>query len=174
MVSDRDEIVEKINLYALAVDSQRWDLFDRIFTEHCDIDFGSSSRWSELEQFKSDFGTFHAPFDATQHTMTNHQVAIIDREHANSLTYGSWRLVRHAAADDQGNGPLWDGTGWYDDEWIRTHGGWRIARRVCRVIWYTGNNKVRETLPGIVFEDERTTLRAEGDAGRLVFLNAVS
>ena len=38
-MSDRDEIVEKLNQYALAVDSQRWDLFDRIFIEHCDVDF---------------------------------------------------------------------------------------------------------------------------------------
>ena len=37
-MSDRDEIVEKINLYALAVDAQAWDLFDRIFIEKCDAD----------------------------------------------------------------------------------------------------------------------------------------
>ena len=169
-MSDRDEIIEKINLYALAVDAQRWDLFDRIFTERCEADFGTTAHWHDREQFKADFAAFHAPFDATQHMMMNHQVAIVDADHAHSLTYGSWRLVRHAAEGD----PLWDGTGWYDDHWVRTHGGWRIARRVCRVIWFTGNEKVKETIPGVVFEDERTTLRGEGQAGRLSFLNYIS
>jgi hypothetical protein len=169
-MNDREEIIEKINLYALAMDTQRWDLFDRIFIERCDADYGSSAHWTDREQFKADFGAFHAPFDATQHMMMNHQVAVIDRDHAHSMTYGSWRLVRKAAGDN----PLWDGTGWYDDEWVHTHGGWRIARRVCRVIWYTGNDAVRETIPGVTFEDERTTLRREGDAGRVSFLRAVS
>lgn len=169
-MSDRDEIVEKINLYALAVDSQRWDLFDRIFTEECDADFGTSSHWTDREQFKADFAAFHAPFDATQHMMMNHQVNVIDRLHAHSLTYGSWRLVRKAAGED----PLWDGTGWYDDQWVMTNGGWRIAKRVCRVIWFTGNEKVKETIPGVTFEDERISLREESEAGRLSFLNSVS
>ena len=79
MMQDRDEIIEKINLYALAVDVQRWDLFDRIFTEHCIADYGTTAYWTERERFKADFAAFHAPFDATQHMMTNHQVAIIDR-----------------------------------------------------------------------------------------------
>ena len=168
-MSDRDRIIEKLNLYALAVDAQRWDLFDRIFTLHCDADYGTSSHWTDREQFKADFAAFHAPFDATQHMMMNHQVSL-EADRANTLTYGSWRLVRHAAEGD----PLWDGTGWYDDEWVRTQSGWHIARRVCRVIWFTGNEKVKETIPGVTFEDERTTLRTEGQAGRLSFLRAIS
>ena len=173
-MSDRDEIVGKINLYALGVDAQRWDLFDRVFTSHCDVDFGSAARWDNLVQFKQDFAAFHAPFDATQHMMANHQVVLIDSDHAHSLTYGSWRLVRHAAADQGTGGALWDGTGWYDDQWIRTHSGWLIARRVCRVIWWTGNDAVRLTLPGVTFDDPLCNLREEGAARRVAFLNAIS
>jgi len=33
---------------------------------------------------------------------------------------------------------------------------------------------VKETIPGVIFEDERTTLRAEGQAGRLSFLRSIS
>jgi hypothetical protein len=167
-MSDRDEIVETLSLYALAVDTQRWDLFDRVFTPQADVDFGSSAHWTDLTQFKADFAAFHDPFDATQHVMSNQQVRI-DGDRAWSLTYGSWRLVRKAAE----GGPLWDGTGWYDDQWVRTGQGWRIVQRVCRVIWFTGNDKVRETIPGVSFEDERTTLRAEGAAGRVGFLDVV-
>ena len=40
-MTDRDAILETISLYALAVDTQRWDLFDRVFTPDADVDFGS-------------------------------------------------------------------------------------------------------------------------------------
>ncbi len=172
-MTDREQIIEKINLYGLAVDTQRWELFDRIFTADCVADFGTSAHWTELARFKADFAAFHAPFDATQHMMTNHQVAV-DGDSAHSMTYGSWRLVRRATANAASDGPLWDGSGWYDDRWQRVNGDWRIAHRVCRVIWYTGNPVVKETIPGVTFEDERTSLRTEGEAGRLAFLQRIS
>ena len=90
--------------------------------------------------------------------MMNHQVAVIDTHNARSLTYGSWRLVRYAAADAQALGPLWDGTGWYDDQWVKTNSGWQIARRSCRVIWFTGNPAVKETIPGVSFDTVRAVL----------------
>jgi SnoaL-like domain len=172
-MDDRAEIIEIINLYALAIDAQRWDLFDRIFTPDCAVDYGSAARWQGLEVFKQDFAAFHAPFDATQHMMANHQVRI-EGDRAWALTYGSWRLVRHAAADLGTGGPLWDGTGWYDDELVRSPQGWRIANRMCKVVWFTGNDTVRETLPGVTFEDPTTSLREEGAAGRLGYLKAIS
>lgn len=168
-MTDRDQIIEKINLYALAVDTRRWDLFDRIFANHCEADYGTGAHWHDLAAFKADFGAFHAHFDATQHMMANHQVCV-DGDRAHSLTYGSWRLVRRAAEGD----PLWEGTGWYDDTWSRTNGGWRILHRTCRVVWFTGNERVRDAIPGVRFEDERTSLREVAEAGRLVFLNAIS
>ncbi|GBG37679.1 hypothetical protein NJB14197_25090 [Mycobacterium montefiorense] len=36
--SDIVAITQLVNLYGLAVDSQRWDLFDRIFAEEVDAD----------------------------------------------------------------------------------------------------------------------------------------
>lgn len=42
-MTDSDQIIEKINLYRLAMDAQRWDLFDRIFTERCDADYGPAA-----------------------------------------------------------------------------------------------------------------------------------
>ena len=168
-MSEREEIVEKLNLYALAVDTRRWDLFDRIFAHHVDADYGSSAHWHDLASFQADFGAFHAVFDATQHMMANHQV-VIDGDRAHSLTYGSWRLVRKAAPGD----PLWDGTGWYDDEWARTHAGWRILKRVCRVVWFTGNDTVRQTEPDVAFTDERKSLYEEAKAARIGFLDAIS
>ena len=101
--------------------------------------------------------------------MANHQV-VIDGDRAHSLTYGSWRLVRKAAPVD----PLWDGTGWYDDEWARTHAGWRILKRVCRLFWVTGNDTVRQTEPNVAFTDERKSLYEEAKAERIGFIDAIS
>jgi hypothetical protein len=165
---DKAAIIELINLYGLAMDTRRWDLFDRIFTQDCDADYGPTAHWTGRAQFKSDFGTFHLGFDATQHVMTNHLVTV-DGDRANSLTYGMWRLIRHAAQGD----PLWDGTGWYDDEWVRTGAGWRIARRVCKVVWATGNPKVQELFEGVKFELVPSAMSAEAAAGNVGFLNAL-
>ena len=168
MMTDHEAIISKLNLYGLGVDSQRWDLFDQVFTEYVDADFGGSAHWKNLAQFKADFAAFHAPFDATQHVMTNHNVRVMgDRAH--SLTYGSWRLIRHGTE----GGPLWDGTGWYDDEWARLHSGWHIRKRVCRVVWSIGNDRVKETIPGVSFDTVYDSLKGEAQAGHLSFLNAI-
>ncbi len=161
-------IQQSLNLYGLAVDTQRWDLFDRIFTADVDADYGATSHWTDLAQFKSDFSAFHDPFDSTQHTMSTHLVHIAG-DRAQSFCNGSWRLVRKAVDGL----PLWDGTGWYEDDWVRTDAGWRIAHRTCRITWWTGDPLVQETIPGIKFELRTTVLRREADAARCRFLTAI-
>ncbi|MDE2301746.1 MAG: nuclear transport factor 2 family protein [Sphingomonadales bacterium] len=168
MSGARQDIIDLVNLYGIAMDSQRWELFEAIFTDYVDADYGPGSHWRGLADFRRDFAAFHAPFDATQHMMTTHVVRL-HGEQAHCLTYGSWRLVRHAA---QG-GPLWDGTGWYDDELVLTHAGWRIRKRVCRVIFATGNPRVKETLPGVTFEDTSFSLRDEDRGGQVMLLRAL-
>jgi hypothetical protein len=167
-MADREDIIELINLYGFAMDTQRWDLFDRIFTEDVDADYGPTSRWSDRTRFKSDFGSFHELFDATQHVMTNHLVKV-DGDKAASHTYGSWRLIRHAA----GEPPVWDGTGWYDDQWVRQPEGWRISKRVCGVVYWTGNPRVQTPLDDIAFKLDLVSMREEAREGRLNFLKAI-
>lgn len=168
-MSDREDIIQLINLYGFAMDTQRWDLFDRIFTEDCDADYGATSHWTDRGRFKTDFGSFHELFDATQHVMTNHLVTV-EGDRASAHTYGSWRLIRHAAGDP----PVWDGTGYYDDELVRTTQGWRIARRVCRVVFWTGNPRVQTPMEDIEFQLDLVSLRREGEEGRLNYLKAIT
>jgi hypothetical protein len=168
-MSDREEIIGIINLYGFAVDTQCWDLFDRIFTEDVQADFSASAQWRDRASFKRDFAVFHDPFDSTQHAMLNHLVHVRG-DAAHALTYGNWRLVRKAVDGD----PRWDGTGWYDDALVRTGEGWRIARRVCRIMGWSGNPFVNETIPGVKFELNTSVLRHEAAAGRVGFMNAIS
>jgi SnoaL-like domain len=166
---DSAAIIQLINLYGFAVDTQRWDLFDRIFASDVDADYSAAAHWRELKSFKADFAAFHAPFDSTQHCMMNHLVHV-DGDTAQAFTYGTWRLIRRAAEGL----PLWDGSGWYEDELVRSAAGWRIKQRICRVVWWTGNPLVNETIPGVKFELDSIALRREAQAGRVKFLSAIA
>lgn len=168
-MADREDIIEVLNLYGLAMDTRRWDLFDRIFTPDCDVDYGQTSCWQNLEQFKTDFGTFHELFDATQHVMTNHLVRV-DGDKAATHTYGNWRLIRYAS----GEPPVWDGTGYYDDQLVRTAEGWRIAKRKCSVIYWTGNSRVQTPTEDMVFRLDLVALHKEARGERLNFLKAIT
>jgi hypothetical protein len=168
-MQDQAAIIAIINLYGFAVDTQCWDLFDRIFTPDVTADFSATARWHDLASFKRDFALFHDPFDSTQHAMLNHLVHI-EGDRAAAFTYGNWRLIRGAVDGD----PRWDGTGWYDDELIRTPAGWRITKRICRITSWSGNPFVNETIPGVKFELNTTVLRREGEAGKVGFLNAIT
>lgn len=167
-MADREDIIDLVNLYGLAMDTQRWDLFDRIFTEDCDADYGPGSHWTDRASFKRDFGGFHDLFDATQHVMTNH-VVMVHGQTASSHTYGAWRLIRHAAGDP----PVWDGTGYYDDQWTRTSEGWRIARRVCRVVYWTGNPRVQSPSEDIAFELNLVSMRKDREGADLNVLKGI-
>ena len=101
--------------------------------------------------------------------MTNHLVTVAG-DRANSHTYGMWRLIRHAAGDP----PVWDGTGYYDDSWVRTAEGWRIARRKCGVVFWTGNPRVQTPMEEIEFQLDLVSLKGEGQAGRLDYLKAIT
>lgn len=165
---DLSAIVNVINLYGVAMDTQRWELFDRIFTPDVQVDFGPGSQWNALAAFKTDFGAYHAPFDSTQHVMTNHTVNT-DGDAAQAFTYGLWRLIRRGME----GGDFWEGSGWYDDDLIRTPGGWRIRRRVCRVVWWGGNVLVNQAIPGVSFESKNHSLKSEAAQGRVGFVSAI-
>jgi hypothetical protein len=167
--SDHQSITNIINLYGMAVDSQRWELFDRIFTQDVEADFSETAHWHDLASFKSDFAVFHRIFDSTQHAMMNHLIDM-DANSAHAFTYGTWRLIRNGVE----GGNLWEGTGWYDDELTRTAQGWRIKRRVCKVVWWGGNPRVQEIDPGVKFVLHPTSVRREGEAGQIGYLNAIS
>lgn len=161
-MADREDIVERLNLYGLAMDTRRWDLFDRIFMPDAEVNYGVGSCWNDLGAFKAAFGAFHASFDATQHFMSNHLVRC-EGDRAVSMTYGQWRLMRREAGDP----PIWDGSGYYDDAWIRTLAGWRIVRRTCRVIGWTGNPRVQNPSADLTFRLDLVALHEEAAGGRI-------
>jgi hypothetical protein len=55
---------------------------------------------------------------------------------------------------------------------VRRPDGWRIARRVCRITWWTGNPSVNETIAGVKFDLATSVLRNEANAGHVGVLTA--
>jgi hypothetical protein len=130
MSDDRGEIIETLNLYGLAVDTRRWDLFDRIFTSDVDAEY-SSGHWLDLASFKLGFEAAHAPLHHTQHAVANHLVDVRG-DSAAAFSYVNWRLVRRSDGGDD----VRQGSACYDDSLRKVGGRWLIARRVCRVTWH--------------------------------------
>lgn len=168
--NDKAAIIELINLYGIAVDTLRFDLLDRVFTQDVHMELGPAGAvWSGLAKIKYAFADFQKTLDNHQHLMSGHLVHV-DGDKAYAFTYGTWLLVREAAK----GGSQWQGRGWYDDELVRTEDGWRIQRRTCRLLSWTGNPLVPE--PAYEQTPIMTThvLRDHAEAGKIGFLRAIS
>jgi hypothetical protein len=162
------DIINLLNLYPVAVDALRMDLFDDIFTEDIQSDFGGAAAWRDRAALKRDFETIHRPFEATLHVTTNHLVTV-NGDQANCISYVHGRFIRQVP---QG-GNMFESGGWYDDVLVRTAAGWRIKIRSCRTVWSGGNPLVLQTVPGVSGEQSTSSLSREAAAGRVAYLNAL-
>jgi len=165
MQDEGPTIIAVVNLYAFAVDTQRWELFDRVFTEDAHLDFGGGYGWNDRASLKRDFALAHGMFKSTQHVTTNHLVTIeTDRAHCISYVTG------HFLRDLPGGTAMFESGGWYDDSLVRTAEGWRIAERICRMTWHQGNPEV---MPGPLPE-ALDSLRADAEAGSIAYLRVIT
>ena len=153
-----------MDLYGFAVDTQRWDLFDQVFTPDVHADYGGGKPYTDLASFKRDFEAVHKKFDRTQHDMTN-VICDVTGDRAKAITYGHWLLVREGTP----GGDFWHGHGWYDDDLVRTPDGWRISRRSYGTLRWTGNSAV-QSLDDHPFPISLRSLQVEADGGRIGLL----
>lgn len=161
---DLEEIRQVVSLYALALDSHDWDLFDDIFTADLECDYVGEMRWSNLASFKADFARLHESTAGHQHFLATPYV-VIEGDRAFALTYGRWRVFRTSPAREALD--LSEGGAWYDDELISTPAGWRIKRRTARNFWRSG------TLPEAGGEAYVVDSFPEwAKAGRVAYINA--
>jgi hypothetical protein len=123
-LSDRAEIAEVIVHYTRAVDQQRWDEFDDIFTPDAHIDysaFGGST--GDLAATKEFLAKAMVTFDKTQHMLGLPEVTIDgDRAQAVTPCHNPMRIGWGREAT------VMVCSLWYHNELVRTPGGWRITR----------------------------------------------
>lgn len=169
-IADIVEITQVINLYGMVLDSHSWELMGDIFTDDVVADFGpAGALWTDLETFTYGFKSFHETLDNHMHSMFA-PVVKVDGDKATAFTYGDWLLVRDAATEE-GEGNSWTGRGWYADELVRTDKGWRISKRVCRLINWTGNPYVSKPAPGQTPTNTTFRLKLEKEKGNVGTLN---
>jgi len=130
---DAEDIRNVLNLYALAIDTQAWNLFDEVFTPDVVGDYPGHT-WTDLETLKRDLAAQLLPYEATQHVMTIMRLKV-QGDAAEAMTYGQYLMIRKLGGPPSTE---WRGQGWYEDEVIRTAAGWRIKRRTNRLISSSG------------------------------------
>jgi len=121
---DRAAIADVIVRYATAIDRRDWELFRTCFTPDCGSDYGSIGGWNDIDGLTEFMTTAHAGMGHTMHRMTNNVVAL-DGDVASGRTY-----VHVILQLDRNNpGSVYETFGFYDDSFVRSADGWRIAQR---------------------------------------------
>jgi 3-phenylpropionate/cinnamic acid dioxygenase small subunit len=136
-LSDRAEIHDVVVRYGWAIDTKDWDLLDTCFTADAYVDYSSNPGGKEgpYAQIRSWLEKMMSAFPVTQHLMSNIEVQL-DGDRATART-----MVTNPQGAATREGPLhfFFVGGRYDDEFVRTPDGWRIAKRVETTLWFQGS-----------------------------------
>jgi quinol monooxygenase YgiN len=130
---ERQEVVDLTVRYCWAIDHRRFDDLSDVFAPDATADYGSIGVLRGPQAIAAACAAALAPYDRTQHTVTNHQM-VFEGDRGTNRCYFRAQHTR-AGADGDVNYVV---AGSYLDDIVRTPGGWRIAARVLRVTWRTG------------------------------------
>lgn len=122
MSDARQEISDALLRYATGIDRRDWPLFRTVFTDDCELDYGEVGCWHGVDAVAEFMQQAHAMAGHTMHRLTN-QVITVDGDSAQARTYVDALIM----LPDNNSGV--NAVGFYDDDFIRTEEGWRIARR---------------------------------------------
>jgi 3-phenylpropionate/cinnamic acid dioxygenase small subunit len=143
LLVDRAEIADTIHHYAIALDTQNWELLRSCLADDVEIDYGvmdaEGKRTVSARELVKLAAAALTGFQATQHLLTNYDIEVSGDE-ATSVTY---MQANHYLPNDQGDNYLKIG-GHYRFRLVRTPEGWRIAKVALIVAWTEGNRHVYE------------------------------
>lgn len=123
-ISDRLEIQQLLVDYSTAIDQRRFDDLDRVFTPDAYIDYramgGIDGAYPAVKAWLSEV---LPNFPAYCHLIGNFDIRLAgDTASGRTMCFNPMKL-----GDD---GRVLFCALWYDDEFVRTAGGWRMTRRV--------------------------------------------
>jgi 3-phenylpropionate/cinnamic acid dioxygenase small subunit len=136
---DRQAINDVCTTYALALDSRDWVRLRSCFTADAVADYGGTGATEGYDAIEATCRAALEPLAASQHLLGNHLVAV-DGDRASSTCYFQAQHVMTGLA----SGSDYLVAGRYDDDFVRTPSGWRIAHRTLTVMWTSGNPAVLE------------------------------
>ena len=127
-ISDRLEIQQLLVDYATAIDQCRFDDLDRVFTPDAYIDYRAMGGIDGIfPQVKAWLAQVLPNFPAFAHLIGNSDIRLAgDAATGRTMCFTPMKLND----DGSGDGRVLFCALWYDDEFVRTAEGWRIARRV--------------------------------------------
>lgn len=128
-----------VDRYGAAVDERDWDAFAALFSDPVETDFsGIDPAFAPVTLARAEHvaGTRAVldQFDATQHMITNVQVTL-DGERARCRAV---MRAEHWLTGLRG-APRYTMFGVYENAFVRTASGWRIARLALRLVREEGN-----------------------------------
>jgi hypothetical protein len=134
LLLDRQEILDLMYRYGMAVDRRDEALYRSVFTPDARIDYTDSGGIADgLDAVVAWLLDVLAPFAGLQHNMTNHFVDL-DGDAARACTY----FVAHHTVPEGTKETVLTVGGFYQDRLVRTADGWRIAERVELGVWMDG------------------------------------
>jgi hypothetical protein len=125
---DKEQIAEVLIRYATGIDFKDWALLRTCWTEDVDVDYGEVGQYSGADAITGLMEQLHNAMGPTYHRLTNFAINV-DGDRATARSYV--HAVLQAIPDDAAS---WvEALGHYDDEFVRTSDGWRIARRTANI-----------------------------------------
>jgi hypothetical protein len=125
-LSDRLEIQDLLVNYSHAIDFQRWDDLDAVFTPDAFIDYtvfgGPKGTYPEIKKFLTDT----MPMFTSYYHMVSTSKIEVDGDTATGVTICHNPMVLGAGESEH----IFICGLWYNDAYVRTADGWRISRRV--------------------------------------------
>lgn len=126
-ISDRLELQDLLVAYSHAIDFEKWDELDDVFTADAVIDYtamgGIRGGLAEVKKFLADVKPM---FPTWQHFVGTSKLTVVgDTATGRTMCHNPMVMV----ADDGSERVMFCGL-WYRDTFVRTVDGWRIAERI--------------------------------------------
>jgi SnoaL-like domain len=124
--ADRQAIADVLVQYATGIDQREWGQLRACFTDDCVADYGDIGVWQGADEITTFMEEVHRECGHTLHRISNQVIGPDDEASADRAIA---RCYVDAVVMFAGNQSGVRAVGFYDDEFVRTEGGWRISRR---------------------------------------------
>jgi hypothetical protein len=135
-LEDRLDVTHRIARLAHAQDAKDWEAVAAAFVPHAVYEH-PGGRLEGADEIVARTRAALQLLDASQH-LVGSIVVEAHGDRATSLACFQAQHVRHGAS----GGELYTIAGTYEDDWVRTPEGWRIASRTQTYSWRSGNRDV--------------------------------
>lgn len=130
-LEDSQAAVEILYKYATGIDRRDWPLLRSCFTDTCEFNYGDIGKWSTGDAATEAMVGFQRNYKRSLHQISN-PVVRISGGRASASSY-----VHVISLPLQEPDRLEEAFGYFDDELVRSGGGWRISERTFTMLHFS-------------------------------------